>query len=72
MKQMLFILITAEDDGIPVQFRIADGNTNDSIAHIETSTTLKSVAGRSDFRHPTDDIRQRDSTAERRLSRRKM
>ena len=39
---MLFILTTAEDGGVPVQFRIADGNTNDSVTHIETWNTLKS------------------------------
>jgi len=37
-----------------VQFRIADGNTNDSITHIETWNTLKSVAGRPDFLYVAD------------------
>ncbi|MFZ0550829.1 MAG: hypothetical protein WAU49_09410, partial [Steroidobacteraceae bacterium] len=51
---MLFILTTAEDGGVPVQFRIADGNTNDSITHIETWNTLKTVAGRPDFLYVAD------------------
>ncbi len=44
LKQLLFILTTDADGGVPVQFRTADGNTNDSITHIETWTTLRSVA----------------------------
>ena len=54
LKQLLFILTTAEDGGVPVQFRIADGNTNDSITHIETWNTLKTVAGRPDFLYVAD------------------
>src|SRR5208282_4727147 len=46
LKQLLFILTTDADGGVPVQFRTADGNTNDSITHIETWTTLRSVVGR--------------------------
>jgi transposase len=38
LKQLLFILTTDADGGVPVQFRTADGNTNDSITHIETWT----------------------------------
>ncbi len=37
-----------------MQFRTADGNTNDSITHIETWTTLKAVAGRADFLYVAD------------------
>ena len=39
LKQLLFILTTDADGGVPVQFRTADGNTNDSITHIETWTS---------------------------------
>jgi hypothetical protein len=49
LKQLLFILTTDADGGVPVQFRTADGNTNDSITHIETWTMLRAVAGRADF-----------------------
>jgi transposase len=54
LKQLLFILTTAADGGVPVQFRCADGNTNDSITHIETWNSLKAVAGRADFLYVAD------------------
>jgi transposase len=54
LKQLLFILTTDADGGVPVQFRTADGNTNDSITHMETWTTLKAVAGRADFLYVAD------------------
>jgi hypothetical protein len=54
LKQLLFILTTDADGGVPVQFRTADGNTNDSITHIETWNTLRAVAGRSDFLYVAD------------------
>jgi len=54
LKQLLFILTTAADGGVPVQFRAADGNTNDSVTHIETWNTLRAVAGRSDFLYVAD------------------
>ena len=41
LKQLLFILTTAADGGVPVQFRCADGNTSDSVTHIETWNTLR-------------------------------
>lgn len=54
LKQLLFILTIAEDGGVPVQFRVSDGNTNDSITHIETWNALKAVAGRADFLYVAD------------------
>ena len=39
---------------MPVQFRLADGNTNDSITHIETRNTLRALAGRADFLYVAD------------------
>ncbi len=54
MKQLLFILTTAADGGVPVQFRCADGNTSDSVTHIETWNTLRTVAGRADFLYVAD------------------
>jgi transposase len=54
LKQLLFILTTDADGGVPVQFRTADGNTNDSVTHIETWTTLRAVAGRADFLYVAD------------------
>ena len=54
LKQLLFILTTDADGGVPVQFRVADGNTNDSITHIETWNTLRGVPGRADFLYVGD------------------
>lgn len=54
LRQLLFILTTSSDGGVPVQFRAADGNTNDSITHIETWNTLKELAGRADFLYVAD------------------
>jgi transposase len=49
LKQLLFILTTSADGGIPVQFRSGDGNTSDSKSHIETWEALFQVVGSSDF-----------------------
>jgi transposase len=54
LKQLLFILTSSADGGVPVQFRCGDGNTNDSRTHIETWETLQSVAGRPDFLYVAD------------------
>jgi len=37
LKQLLFILTTSADGGVPVQFRCEHGNTNDSTTHASTS-----------------------------------
>jgi len=54
LKQLLFILTTSADGGVPVQFRCADGNTNDDTTHIETWETLCQLAGRRDFLYVAD------------------
>jgi transposase len=54
LKQLLFALTTSADGGVPVQFRCADGQTNDSQTHIETWDTLRQVAGRPDFLYVAD------------------
>jgi transposase len=54
LKQLLFILTTTGDGGVPVQFRCGDGNTNDSRTHIETWETLRKVAGKTDFLYVAD------------------
>jgi transposase len=54
LKQLLFILTTTKDGGVPVQFRCEDGNTNDVETHIETWETLRRVAGRADFLYVAD------------------
>jgi len=53
LKQLLFIL-SVDSQGVPCQFRCADGNTNDSVTHIETWNTLRAVAGRADFLYVAD------------------
>ncbi len=53
LKQLLFILtVTAE--GVPASFRCADGNTSDSVTHIQTWEALRAVAGRADFLYVAD------------------
>lgn len=54
LRQLLFILTTAEDGGVPVKFRCMDGNTNDSVSHLETWNTVRAVAGRPDFLYVAD------------------
>ena len=54
LKQLLFILTTSRDGGVPVQFRCADGNQNDSPTHQETWDALCKIAGRTDFLYVAD------------------
>lgn len=54
LKQLLFILTTSRDGGVPVQFRCADGNENDAVTHEETWDTLCRVIGRKDFLYVAD------------------
>jgi transposase len=54
LKQLLFILTMSADGNVPVAFRCTDGNTSDSVTHVETWNTLRAVAGRSDFLYVAD------------------
>jgi transposase len=54
LKQLLWILTTTADGGIPVQFRCADGHTSDATTHIETWETLRQLTGRTDFLYVAD------------------
>jgi transposase len=54
LKQLLWILTTSADGGIPVQFRCADGHTSDAATHIETWETLRQLTGRADFLYVAD------------------
>jgi transposase len=54
LKQLLFILTVEGEDGVPVQFRLTDGNASDSTSHIESWNTLRGVAGRADFLYVAD------------------
>lgn len=54
LKQLLFILTTSADGGVPVQFRCADGNVSDDTTHIDTWETLCRLTGRRDFLYVAD------------------
>lgn len=54
LKQLLFILTTSRDGGVPVQFRCADGNTSDVVTHQATWDALCQVTGRTDFLYVAD------------------
>jgi transposase len=54
LKQLLFILTTSRDGGVPVQFRCADGNTSDVVTHEATWDALCQVTGRTDFLYVAD------------------
>ena len=69
LKQLLFVLTTSDDGGVPVQFRCEPGNANDSRTHQQTWDALCRAASRTDFlyvadsklcaREPMDHIDQR-------------
>jgi len=54
LKQLLFILTSTRDGGIPVQFRCEAGNESDSRTHVESWEALRRVAGRKDFLYVAD------------------
>ncbi len=54
LKQLLFILTVSADGAVPVHYRAMDGNTNDSVTHIDTWETLRKVARRPDFLYVAD------------------
>lgn len=54
LKQLLFIITTSSDGGVPVQFRCEAGNMNDSRTHEETWDALRKVAGDPGFLYVAD------------------
>jgi transposase len=54
LKQLLFLLTVAEDGGVPLHFRVADGNTADVGTHRDTWDLLARLAGRCDFLYIAD------------------
>ena len=54
LKQLLFILTSSAEGGIPVQFRVADGQASDARSHLETWEVLQKVTWRSDFLYVAD------------------
>jgi transposase len=53
LKQLLWIL-TVTEEGVPVQFKVADGNTPDARTHVETWQSLCLLVGRPDFLYVAD------------------
>ncbi len=54
LKQLLFVLTTSDDGGVPVQFRCAPGNASDVRTHQDTWDALCRAAGRVDFLYVAD------------------
>jgi transposase len=54
LKQLLFIMTTSADGGVPVQFRCEAGNCNDSRTHEETWDALREIAGDTRFLYVAD------------------
>ena len=54
LKQLLFILTSSDDGGIPVQFRCEAGNASDSRTHEQTWDALCRAARRVDFLYVAD------------------
>jgi transposase len=54
LKQLLWILTVSADGAVPVHFKVADGNTEDSTSHIETWHMLCALVGGADFIYVAD------------------
>jgi transposase len=54
LKQLVFILTVAADGGLPLTYRLADGNTNDDPTHVPTWDGLVDLLGKSDFLYVAD------------------
>jgi transposase len=54
LKQLLWILTVSEDGGVPVHFRVADGNTEDSTSHVGTWDVLLKLVGKAEFLYVAD------------------
>jgi len=53
LKQLLWIL-TVTVEGVPIQFKVADGNTADVRTHLDTWQALCALVGRPDFLYVAD------------------
>jgi hypothetical protein len=54
LKQLLVKLTTSSDGDIPIQYRVEDGNQNDSNTHEATWVTLRAVTGTPNFLYVAD------------------
>ena len=54
LKQLLFVLSVSADGAVPIHYRALDGNTSDSMTHIDSWELLRKLAGRPDFLYVAD------------------
>jgi len=54
LKQVLYNLSMSADGGVPVHFKLYDGNTTDDTTHVENWIKLRSFVGGSDFLYVAD------------------
>ena len=54
LKQLLWILTISHDGAVPVHFKVADGNTEDSTTHVETWEVLRRLVGSANFLYIAD------------------
>jgi transposase len=54
LKQLVWILTVSADGAVPVHFKVADGNTEDSTTHVETWEALRRLVGSSRFLYVAD------------------
>jgi transposase len=54
LKQLVWILTVSADGAVPVHFKVADGQTEDSTTHIETWEALQRLVGSARFLYVAD------------------
>jgi transposase len=54
LKQLVWILTVSADGAVPVTYKLADGNTEDSTTHVATWEEVRKIAGRPDFLYVAD------------------
>jgi len=54
LKQILWILTLSADGSVPVHFKVADGNTQDTTTHVETWNALRQLVGSPHFLYVAD------------------
>lgn len=54
LKQLVWILTIAADGAVPIAYRVADGNTEDSGTHIDTWNGLVALLGKTSFMYVAD------------------
>ncbi|MGI0067457.1 MAG: IS1634 family transposase [Thermoplasmata archaeon] len=54
LKQLVWILTVTADGAVPIHYKVADGNTEDSTTHRGTWDTLRTLTGTPDFLYVAD------------------